>query len=63
MTVVEYPNTSGSKETHTHRTPCECGTNAYLDDGEEIGSLGEGGSYDICKCSNCGKRVYVAVAD
>ena len=29
----------------------------------EYGSLGDGGSYDVYKCSKCGKRKYVQLPD
>lgn len=55
--------TPAEQRTHEHTTPCECGTNAYYNAGDEYGSLADGGSYQMCDCSNCGKRVYVPLPD
>ena len=44
-----------ARKTHEHRTPCECGTNAYYDEGDEY--------YEVCKCSNCGRKEYVPLPD
>jgi hypothetical protein len=35
----------------------------YQVTGEEYGSLGSGGSYEILTCSRCGRRAYSALPD
>lgn len=50
--------------THEHRHPCkDCGKNEwrYLED--EYDSLGNGGSYEVCECTTCQKKVYSPLPD
>lgn len=35
----------------------------YENVGEEYGSLGDGGSYDVLKCKVCGRIAYSMMAD
>lgn len=30
---------------------------------QEYGSLGDGGSYDVLECKNCGRRAYSSLPD
>lgn len=57
------PESGAGRKTHSHVTPCRCGANTWFKAGSDDGSLADGGSYDVCECTNCGKRFYVQIAD
>ena len=48
---------------HKHNRPCECGNNEFDDMEDEYGSLGDGGSYERCRCTSCGKVHYSMLPD
>ncbi len=47
-----------TKETRKSPVP-----HSYENVGEEYDSLGNGGSYDILKCRNCGRIAFSPIAD
>jgi hypothetical protein len=48
-------------DTHEQSAPFE--QHDWEQVGEEYGSLGSGGSYDVYRCRDCGKRSYSEMAD
>ena len=52
------PRCDPAKESRLSPVP-----HSYTSVGQEDGSLSDGGSYDILKCTSCGRVAYVPIAD